>query len=275
MTNNETPAGGRVEITAGTGQAGQQEQPGENTEPAPKPQEKAGEYLVSEHQPEENKEAAQKPVEFVALSQNEQRALSEILISSKSLTGITKQQVKRLLRVREDELFYRFLRKAGRVLGHALKIIYDEESNRCMALTRASSHWVQSMLDDRQLALLLFCFYLGMTSRTGNITFDELHMHFQRSSLYAERRLLLALDHLVKTGFLRQEEMEGEGDEKKRVYRLTAVTRHVFPERYLVKITGESQGGQVSMEQVAGFFGFNRQEEKEEEKEEEREITLF
>ncbi|MFA7466928.1 MAG: hypothetical protein WCY82_01525, partial [Desulfotomaculaceae bacterium] len=120
--------------------------------------------------------------------------------------------------------------------------------------------------------LLLFCFYLGMTSRTGNITFDELHMHFQRSSLYAERRLLMALDHLVKTGFLRQEETEGEGDEKKRLYRLTAVARHVFPERYLVKIIGESQGGQVSMEQVAGFFGFNRQEAKDDEKEE---ITLF
>lgn len=123
-------------------------------------------------------EPAAKAVEFVALSRHEQRALSEILISSKSMTGINKQQVKRLLRVRDDELFHLFLRKAGRVLGHALKIVYDEESNRCLALTRANPHWVQNMLDDRQLALLLFCFYLGMSSRTGNITFDELHMHF-------------------------------------------------------------------------------------------------
>lgn len=79
----------------------------------------------------------------------------------------------------------------------------------------------------------------------------------------------------MKTGFLRQLDMEGEGDEKKRVYRLTEVARHVFPERFLVKITGESQGGQVSMEQVAGFFGFDRQAQQEAEPEEEQDITLF
>lgn len=203
-------------------------------------------------------------VEFIALSRREQQALSEILISSKSFTGVTKQRVMHVLRVRQDGEFDFFIRKANQVLGHALKLVYDEPSDRCLAMTRANAQWVQGMLDERQLALLLFCFYVGMTSRTGRIPFDELHSHFQRSSLYAERRLLAALDHLVKCGFLRLDDSDtGEDeDESRRVYRLTAAGRNAFPPVYLARVLSETQGGEVSLEQVAAFFALDRQQER-------------
>lgn len=197
--------------------------------------------------------------DFVTLTKIEQRALSEILISSKSQSGINKQRVMKLLRARHDEVFEGFLRKVNRVLGDSLKLIYDRESDRCIPLTRANAQWTQEILDDRQLALLLFCFYLGMTSRTGKITFDELHGYFQRSSLYAERKLQNALETLVKSGFLRVEELPGDDEETKRVYQLTGIAKNAFPLEFLQRITNESQGGQVTMEQVHSFFGLDRQ----------------
>ncbi|MGQ9558172.1 MAG: hypothetical protein ACUVTU_09490 [Desulfurispora sp.] len=198
---------------------------------------------------------------WLMLNKREQQALCEILISSKSFTGISKQRLLRILRKRDPEHLGMFLRKVNQVLGDALRVIYDEEADRCLALTRASADWVQEMLDDHHLALLLFCFYLGMTSRTGNITFDELHQHLQRSSLYAERKLLAALDHLVKCGFLRQEEYGGENEEKKRLYRLTTAAKHAFPPRYLMRVLSETQGGEVTLEQVRDFFALDRPEQ--------------
>ncbi|MFZ3372996.1 MAG: hypothetical protein WA131_08260 [Desulfitobacteriaceae bacterium] len=203
---------------------------------------------------------------FTMLTLREQQALSAILISSKSLSGLNKKDTMRYSRVRTDEQFDRFLEKANYILGHALKLVYDEESDRCIALTRASSSYIQEMLDEKQLALLLFCFYLGITSRTKTITFDELNQYFQRSTLRAERRLLLALDHLCKCGFLRMEEVGQEGaDEKKRVYHLTNIARNAFPEKYLLRLTEVSQGGEVSMEQIHNFFALNQVQPKEEE----------
>lgn len=213
--------------------------------------------------------------DLVTLTGREQQALAEILISSKSFTGVNKQRVLRLLRKRGDEHLHLFLRKVNRVMGDALRVVYDEEADRCLALARANASWVQEMLDDHHLALLLFCFYLGMSSRTGNITFDELHQYFQRSSLYAERRLLAALDHLVKCGFLRVEEVAGEADEKKRVYRLTAAGKNAFPLRYLMRVVSESQGGEVSLEQVRDFFALDRQDRDGGEEREPGEIKLF
>ncbi len=197
-------------------------------------------------------------MDFVTLTKSEQRALSEVLISSKSQTGVNRQRVMKLLRARRDEVFDAFLRKVNRVLGDALKVVYDPVSDRCIPLTRANAQWTQELLDDRHLALLLFCFYLGMTSRTGKITFDELHGYFQRSSLYAERKLQHALETLVKSGFLRVEEMPGEDEETKRVYQLTEIARNAFSAEFLQRITGESQGGQVTMEQVCSFFALDR-----------------
>lgn len=215
-------------------------------------------------------------VDLVTLTRREQQALSEILVSSKSFTGVNKQRVLRILRKRGDEHLHHFLRKVNRVLGDALRVVYDREADRCLALTRANAGWAQEMLDDRHLALLLFCFYLSRTSRTGNVTFDELHQYFQRSSLYAERRLLLALDHLVKCGFLRMEEVAGEADEKKRVYRLTTAGINAFPARYLMRVVSETQGGEVSMEQVRDFFALDRRGRGEETTEDEPgDITLF
>ncbi|MEW5898046.1 MAG: hypothetical protein AB1652_02600 [Bacillota bacterium] len=200
-------------------------------------------------------------LDLLTLNRKEQQALSEILISSKSMDGIPRQRVMRVLRVRDEAEFEKFLRKVNGILGDALRVIYDERSNRCIALTRANASWAQELLDDRQLALLLFCFYLCMTSRSGRVTFDELLGYFQRSSLYAERKLMLALDHLVKSGFLRMEELTGEEEEKKRVYWLTEAGRHVFPLTYLMRVVSESQGGEVSLEQVRGFFTLERREE--------------
>jgi len=174
-------------------------------------------------------------------------------------TGVNRQRVMKLLRARRDEVFDAFLRKVNRVLGDSLKVVYDPVSDRCIPLTRANAQWTQELLDDRHLALLLFCFYLGMTSRTGKITFDELHGYFQRSSLYAERKLQNALEALVKSGFLRVEELPGEDEEVKRVYQLTEIARNAFPAEFLQRVTSESQGGQVSMEQVYSFFALDRQ----------------
>lgn len=213
---------------------------------------------------------------WLLLNKREQQALCEILISSKSFTGISKQRLLRILRKRDHEHLGMFLRKVNQVLGDALRVIYDEDTDRCLALTRASADWVQEMLDDHHLALLLFCFYLGMTSRTGNITFDELHQHLQRSALYAERKLLAALDHLVKCGFLRQEEIGVENGEKKRLYRLTTAAKHAFPHRYLLRVLSETQGGEVSLEQVRDFFALDRQEQSGRETARDiREIRLF
>lgn len=203
---------------------------------------------------------------FTMLTIREQQALSAVLISSKRYTGLNKKDLMRYLRVRTDEQFNRFLEKANHVLGHALKLVYDENIDRCTALTRANSGWIQEMFDEKQLALLLFCFYLGMTSRTRTITFDELNQYFQRSTLRAERRLTLALDHLCKCGFLRIEEVGQEGaDEKKRVYHLTPMARSAFPEKYLLRLTEVSQGGEVSMEQIRNFFALNQLQPKDDE----------
>jgi len=202
------------------------------------------------------------PADILTLNRREQQALSEILISSKSLDGVTRQRVMRVLRTRDEGVFEIFLRKVNGVLGEALRVVYDEQSNRCVALTRAGADRAQEMLDDRQLALFLFCFYLGTTSRSGRISFDELLGHFQRSSLYAERKLMLALDHLVKCGFLRQEDLPGEGEEKKRAYYLTEVGRHVLPLPFLMRVVSESQGGEVSLEQVRDFFTLEKREEE-------------
>lgn len=208
---------------------------------------------------------------FTMLSIREQQALSAVLISSKSYTGLNKKDVMRYLRVRTDEQFDRFLEKANHILGHALKLVYDEDIDRCIALTRANSNWIQEMLDEKQLALLLFCFYLGMTSRTRTITFDELNQYFQRSTLRAERRLILALDHLCKCRFLRMEEIGQEGaDEKKRIYHLTHMARSAFPEKYLLRLTEVSQGGEVSMEQIRNFFALNQLQPNEDEVEQGR-----
>lgn len=215
------------------------------------------------------------PAEIISLNRREQQALSEILISSKSMDGIPKRRVLRVLRVREEAGFELFLRKVNGILGDALKVVYDEQSDRCVALTRANASFAQELLDDRHLALLLFCFYMCMTSRSGRVTFDELLGYFQRSSLYAARRLLLALDHLVKSGFLRTEEIPGEEEEKKRVYWLTEAGRHAFPLRYLMRVVGESQGGEVSLEQVRDFFTLERREEEEEAGPEMEQFKLF
>jgi hypothetical protein len=165
------------------------------------------------------------------------------------------------------------LEKANYILAHALKIVYDENSDRCVALTRANSKWIQEMLDEKQMALLLFCFYLGMTSRSNTITFDELNQYFQRSTLRAERRLIFALDHLCKCGFLSMEEIGQEGsDEKKRRYHLTTMARAAFPEKYLLRLSEVSQGGEVSMEQIRDFFALNQLQPKENE---EVQVQLF
>lgn len=214
--------------------------------------------------------------DLVTLTKHEQRALAEILISSKSQTGVNKQRVMKLLRARRDELFEVFLRKVNRVLGDSLKVIYDEVGDRCIPLTRASAEWTQEILDDRHLALLLFCFYLGLTSRTGKITFEELHGYFQRSSLYAERKLQNSLETLVKGGFLRSEEMPGEDEEIKKTYLLTEVAKNAFPPEFLQRITNESQGGQVSMEQVYGFFALDRQSIRQDENEDNKDqLQMF
>jgi len=204
-------------------------------------------------------------IELVSLNRNEQQALAEILISSKSMDGLPKRRVMRILRTRDEGVFEIFLRKVRDLAGDAFKLVYDEQGDRCFALARANARWTQEMLDNNQLALLLFCFYLGMTSRTGRMTFDELHGYLQRSSLYAERKLLYALDHLVKCGFLRMEEFTGEGEEKKRAYRLTEMGRQAFPPSYLMRILSESQGGEVSMEQVTSFFNLDRRASEQEE----------
>lgn len=198
------------------------------------------------------------------LTIREQQALSAVLISSKSLTGLNKRDLMRYLRIRTDEQLVRFIEKTNGIMGHALKLIYDEDSDRCIALTRANSNWIQEMLDEKQLALLLFCFYLGMTSRSGTITFDELNQYFQRSSLRSERRLIFALDHLCKNGFLRMEEIDQEGaEEKKRIYKLTTMARIAFPEKYLLRVVEVSQGGEVSLEQIHNFFALNQLKPKE------------
>jgi hypothetical protein len=194
---------------------------------------------------------------FSYLNTVESQALSEILISSKSLTGVTKDRVKKILRTRDDEAFYMFVRKVNDIFRGALKVVYDEEKDRCLAMARANRKFVQEVLEDRHVALLMFMYYMGMTSRTGRITFEEVHSYFQRSSLYAERKLLSALDHLVKFGFLREGE-ESDGDEKKRVYYLTEAARHVFPENFLKRVLSESQGGEVSFEQVRDFFNIGK-----------------
>lgn len=211
---------------------------------------------------------------LVSLNKREQQALAEILISSKSRDGLPKQRVMRVLRTRDEGVFEMFLRKVRGVAGDAFKVVYDEQSNRCFALARANAKWTQEVLDNRHLALLLFCFYLGMTSKTGRMTFDELHGYLQRSSLYAERKLINALDHLVKCGFLRMEEFEGEEEEKKRAYRLTEMGRQAFPPSYLMRVLSESQGGEVSMEQVYSFFNLNQRAGKQEDEEIEQ-FSLF
>jgi DNA-binding PadR family transcriptional regulator len=208
------------------------------------------------------------------LSAKESQALSEILISSKSLTGVNKTRILKLLRTRDEDAIYMFIRKVNDVFRGALKIIYDEEKDRCIAIARANRRFVQEVLEDKHVALLMFMYYMGMTSRTRRITFEEIHTYFQRSSLYAERRLLAALDHLVKFGFLTMRE-ETDGEEKKRVYFLTEAAKHVFPHNFLKRVLSESQGGEVTFEQVRDFFNTGRQQTEDGDQEDETQIKLL
>jgi hypothetical protein len=55
------------------------------------------------------------------LSAKESQTLSEILISSKSLTGVNKARVLKLLRTRDEDALYLFIRKVNHVFQQIFK----------------------------------------------------------------------------------------------------------------------------------------------------------
>jgi hypothetical protein len=194
------------------------------------------------------------------LFKKERMALTEILISSRSGDGIAKRKIMGLLETRLDEEFNMFLEKINKVYVGVLKLVYDETMDRCVAMTRADSSSLPQLdiMDGKHIALLMFCYYFCMTSRTNSVTFEELHEYFQRSSLYAQRKLLLALDKLVKIGYLSKVEEDTQQGEKRRIYSLTAAGCNAFGDEYLRMVLSQTQGGEVSMEQVKEFFNQGR-----------------
>jgi hypothetical protein len=99
-----------------------------------------------------------------------------------------KARVLKLLRTRDEDALYLFIRKANDVFRGALKLVYDEEKDRCIAIARANRRFVQEVLEDKHVALLMFMYYTGMTSRKNRITFEEVHTYFQRSLIKSASR---------------------------------------------------------------------------------------
>lgn len=196
----------------------------------------------------------------VILLRNEQVAVNEILISSKSMSGVSRKRIMDVLQTRRQEEFVLFLNKVNAVHKGVFRVLYDEQLDRCVAVTRMDSHSINMLdiLDEKHIALLMFCYYFCMTSRSNSITYEELLQYFQRSSLHAERKLQRSLDKLIKLGYLHENETDLQNGQKKITYSLTIVGRHAFSERYLKHILDQSQGGEVSMEQVRDFFKTNR-----------------
>ena len=138
--------------------------------------------------------------------------------------------------------------------------------DRCVAVTL----WIPAAhLSDILMKEYIFLMLVILpTSRTGSVTFEELHEYFQRSSLYGQRKLLMALERLIKSGYLGKKEEETSTGETKRTYTLTVAGRNAFGEEYLRMILSQSQGGEVSMELVREFFNRHRLRDHEEGQEE-------
>jgi len=204
------------------------------------------------------------------LTNKERMALSEILISSRSGDGIPRRRIMELLGTRLDDEFNLFLERINEFYSGIFKVLYDKDMDRCVAVTRVDTYSMTHLdiLDERHIALLMFCYYFCLTSRTGSVTFEELHEYFQRSSLYGQRKLLMALERLIKSGYLGKKEEETSTGETKRTYTLTVAGRNAFGEEYLRMILSQSQGGEVSMELVREFFNRHRLRDHEESQEE-------
>ena len=198
------------------------------------------------------------------LSIKENAALTEILISSKTMDSVPNKRIMNILQIRYVEELMLFIDKINTLYQGIFKVLYDKELEKCVAVTRLDSYNISrlNILEKEHVALLMFCFYYCMTSRNNCITFEELNSYFQRSSLNSEHKLNFAMDRLVKAGYLYKEKDEVDEGKTNRIYYLTVAGRHAFSIEYLQKVLSVSQGADVSLERVKEFFNVNKVTQK-------------
>jgi hypothetical protein len=92
-------------------------------------------------------------------------------------------RVMRLLQVRSDEAFKLFIKKADHLIGDLLKIVYDEEQEHCMAMTRLVQSTARYVLNDFDLALLLYLFYCERVAGFPYTRFETILRQFEHVDL--------------------------------------------------------------------------------------------
>lgn len=199
---------------------------------------------------------------YGSLTKFERIAVAVILQQTARKAGASKKEIMRLLQVRSDEAFQLFIKKANHLIGDLLKIVYDEEQERCMAMTRLVQSTARYVLNDFDLALLLYLFYCERVAGFPYTRFETILRQFEHVDLHAERKLKSHLTKLSKEELIRTTTELGD-DEKDVSYQLTAVGRCIFPDHYLRRIISVSQGGEVTLDQVRDFFKLGKEEVKE------------
>ncbi|RKD25951.1 hypothetical protein BEP19_03230 [Ammoniphilus oxalaticus] len=186
------------------------------------------------------------------LTQFERLSVAVILQQTSRKAGATKKEIMRLLQVRSDEAFLLFIKKANHLIGDLLKIVYDEEQERCVAMTRLVTYTARYVLNDMELAILLYIFYCERVAGFPYLSFETILRQFEHVDLHAERRLKTRLTKLCKEELICV--LDHADDDKDVAYQLTAVGRCIFPDHYLRRVVSASQGGEVTLDQVRDFF---------------------
>ncbi|MBW7476289.1 hypothetical protein K0T92_16270 [Paenibacillus oenotherae] len=190
--------------------------------------------------------------EYGSLSKYEKTAIAVILQQTARKAGATKKEIMRILQIRTDEAFELFIKKVNSLMGDLLRIVYDDEQQRCIAMTRLVQSTARYVLNEFDLALLLYIFYCERVAGQPFVRFESILRQFEQVDLHAERKLKRHLTKLVQEELLRLSEEGGQDEETS--YCLTAIGRCIFPEYYLKRVLSVSQGGDVSLEQVRDFF---------------------
>jgi hypothetical protein len=76
---------------------------------------------------------------YGSLTRFERIAVAVILQQTARKAGASKKEIMRLLQIRSDEAFHLFIKKANHLVGDLLKIVYDEEQERCMGYDTSGS----------------------------------------------------------------------------------------------------------------------------------------
>jgi hypothetical protein len=127
-------------------------------------------------------------------------------------------------------------------------------------MTRLVQSTARYLLNEFDLALLLYLFYCERVAGFPYTRFETILRQFEHVDLHAERKLKTHLTKLVKEELIRA--TDSKDDDRDVSYQLTAVGRCIFPDHYLRRVVSVSQGGDVTLDQVRDFFKLGKEEVK-------------